>query len=454
MKAVCPKFAFSSKWFLFVPVTLYFVLSFVYLFAIPIGESPDEPGHLQCIEQVARYNRIPITQPEPEGDEWWERGRIVSGQMCYHMPFYYLVGGTLQRSLAWVAAEPLPVELPPNNPEWGVQAGMFAHSDKSSFLTIPEPVTLIGLRLLSMGLGAVTLWATYVVARQIFPAQEAVAVMAATIVAGWPQFLYMSRAINNDVPATALAVATLAVLLQAGRPNRFIIAAALAGLAVFTKLSMSFTVGVVCVAWLLELLRQRQPRWPYIRAMLICIALWTGEALLLWLHPTLRLHVQQSALSFAAIPAAAWTGSYWGDVFLLTLSSGWARLGWMNLPAPVWHAYIWWAGIGLTTASGVYLALRQQSASRQRLLLLIVAAWWAGVAVAYVRINFNRFQPQFRFALAVLPLLATFSAAGCLSWLTEKPRWQVGAILLLSLVLVGYNLWFVFTVVGPAYGWY
>lgn len=452
MKAVCPEFAFSSKWSLLAPVSLYFLLSFVYLFAIPIGESPDEPGHLQCIDQVARYNRIPITQPRPEGDEWWERGRIVSGQMCYHMPLYYLVSGTLQRGLAQVTAEPLPVELPPNNPEWGVAAAMFAHNDKSSFLVIAEPVSVIGLRLLSMGLGAATLWATYVVAQQVFPTQEAVAVMAATLVAGWPQFLYMSRAINNDVLAMALAAATLAVLLKDGRPNRFVTAAALAGLAVFTKLSMSFVVGAVCVAWLLEFSRRR-PRRPYVRAMLIGIALWTGEVLLLWLHPTLRLHVQQSALSFSTIPAAAWTWSYWRDVFLLTLSSGWARLGWMNLPAPVWHAYIWWAGIGLTAAIGVCLALRQQPASRQRLLLWILAVWCAGVAVSYARINFNRFQPQFRFALAILPLLAAFSAAGCLSWLKERPRWQVGAILLLSLALLGYNLWFVFTVVGPAYGW-
>ncbi len=76
-----------KRWLLLAapPSILYLMLATLYFLAIPLGESPDEPGHIQCIQQVALYDRLPIVDPKPQG-EWWKPGVTLSGRMCYHMP--------------------------------------------------------------------------------------------------------------------------------------------------------------------------------------------------------------------------------------------------------------------------------------------------------------------------------------------------------------------------------
>ena len=69
-----------------------------------------------------------------------------------------------------------------------------------------------------------------------------------TLVAGWPQFLFLSRAISNDGLALALGAVVLATLVADGRPRRFAWAALPAALAVLAKLSLLFAVGVVLAA--------------------------------------------------------------------------------------------------------------------------------------------------------------------------------------------------------------
>ena len=113
------------------PLALYLFLSVLYLLAIPVGESPDEPGHLQCIEQVALYQRLPLTEPAPAGDTWWSRGQILSGRMCYHMPLYYLVAGTILQSTAVISGTNVPFQFPPTNEDFGAEAALFIHDEPS-----------------------------------------------------------------------------------------------------------------------------------------------------------------------------------------------------------------------------------------------------------------------------------------------------------------------------------
>jgi hypothetical protein len=443
----------ASPWLRFFPVLLYLVLSSVYLYAIPVGESPDEPGHIQCIEQVSRYSRLPVVEPKPKG-EWWSRDVIISGRMCYHMPLYYLLGGYTQKIIGSITNSSLHYEFPPSNPEFIGSGIMFLHEDKLNFSEMPEPLTIIGLRILSVGLGAIVLWAVYRVAVRIFPNNEYIAILSMTIAACWPQFIFLSRSINNDSLATALAVIVLVVLLNAKRPYRIVGAAILSALAVLTKLSVSFTVGVVLVVWLTEFIILRQPKTKYIVVFVASIIIWGGTGLFILSNPIINLHFNQSLNQFSAISNQVWTLSYWSDVFQLTLSSGWAKLGWMSISVPQWHAYVWWSLVSILVLIGVRKVFHLQKTKEHQVNLFILLIWVVAILLAYFRININRLQPQFRFAMAILPIIATMMGAGLLAYFQDhRSKTIISVIVLTAVLLCTYNLWLVFSIIGPTYGW-
>ena len=50
-------------------IVLYFAFSFAYMIVIPVGESPDEPGHMRCIEQVASDRHLPVMTTNVDEDD-------------------------------------------------------------------------------------------------------------------------------------------------------------------------------------------------------------------------------------------------------------------------------------------------------------------------------------------------------------------------------------------------
>ncbi|HIE56243.1 MAG TPA: DUF2142 domain-containing protein [Chromatiaceae bacterium] len=441
----------ESRWLLLLSVGVYLFLAVLYMFAIPPGESPDEPGHMVCVEQVARFHRLPLREPVPEGDTWWSRGRIIAGHMCYHMPLYYLAAGSLLEGTARLTNTPKHFEFPPSNPD-GPQPNMFQHENKPLLSAIPEPVTMIVLRLFSIALGLVAVPGAYILSRRLYPDEQIVGALAALLTAGWVQFVALSQGINNDVLATALAIITLLVLVQTGRPRRFVVAAFIASLAVLTKITMLFTIGAVLSVWIAEVMYLKPAKRPHFKALLLSLLIWSGTFLLISQHPVLRENLRISTGAFTAVTDSVITWDYWQQVFQLTLSSGWARLGWMSLPAPMWHAYLWWSAIAVFSVLG----LRRSWHSPQKdgkLLVAILLIWLAGILFTYLRINLNRLQPQFRFAFASLPVLTTWTAGGIAGLIPRQRQTQWAVLAAITIFLLGYNIWFVTAVIGPAYGW-
>lgn len=434
------------------PVVLYVSLSLLYLFAIPVGESPDEPGHLQCIEQVALYNRLPVREPNPQGIDWWSRERVTSGYMCYHMPLYYVMMGVWLKGMAGLTQTAVPFEFPASNPAFESTKTVFLHENKPNLLSLPEPVTLIGIRLLSILLGGVVVWGSFYFAQQLLPQQPLAPVLAAVLVAGWPQFLFLSRAINNDTLATALAVVVLLLLSRIGQPRRFGWVTVFAVLALLTKVSVGFVVGVAGLLWLVEWWVYRQQRPLYLRVGIISGAIFLLAMVLIWLNPTLNTHFFSSTRSFATVTEQAKHLDYWSEVLEQTSSSGWARLGWMNVAAPDWHSMVWWLLLLVTAVVGYVQLQRQTNSIEARLLLLLAVIWVFAALLSYLRINVNRFQPQFRFLLAIIPILTAFAAAGSLPWLKGRAK-QWLLIAGVTLGLVTYNIWLVFSLIRTVYGW-
>jgi hypothetical protein len=446
---------YESWIFLALPVALYLFLCILYLFAIPPGESPDEPSHLQCIEQVAILNRIPIVEPRPRG-LWWSRERVISGLTCYHLPLYYLFAGYTQKALAQVTGAALHYEFPPTDPNFatGASVAMFAHEDKPYFLALTEPFTLTALRIESILLGLLVLWATYRLTRRLAPTLPDAPLLAMMLVAGWSQFVFMSRAINNDVLAGALTTAVLAALVGDDQPRRYVAASALTGAAILSKLPMAFCAGVVALSWVVEWLGalDKVKRIQMVRFALISALLFGILIALLILHPTLRGNIRTTAATITPLSPAAQTTVYWENVLKTTLQSGWGRYGWMNLATPDSQVYVWWGFLAITGVTGLIVTLRRsREDSRVRYAFLISIVWIICVLAVYARIQINRFQPQFRYAFSMIPVLAAFSGAGIAALLNRSARWPRLALVGLAGLLFLVNLWIIFAILVPAY---
>lgn len=436
-------------------IFFYLALAILYMLAIPAGESPDEPSHLQCIEQVSLRNRIPVIDPRPEGTVWWARERIISGLVCAHMPLYYLLAGYTQKLVHWISATPIHYEFPPNNPLWetGASVAMFAQTFKDSSLAVREPLTLTMLRIESILFGLVSILVAGHLARRLTPQSPDAALIAMALVAGWPQFLFMSRAVNNDSLAVALSVGVLTVLVDIGKPRRYIVASVLAALAVLAKLTMIFTIAAIIFTLALEIVvsRNEGERWRLVRTGLVSALILGLFGLLLWVQPTLHAHLQWSQDTMRSTYPEAFTAHYWLNVLTLTFQSGWGRFGWMNLTTPDIQVTLWWIAIILTGIVGLSSGLRHPASPTARLVTLIVCAWMACVLASYLRIQINRFQPQFRYALAAAPALAAFSGAGTVALLGAAQRLRQAAALIILAILLAANLWIVFGLVVPAY---
>ena len=145
------------------------------------------------------------------------------------------------------------------------------------------------------------------------------------------------------------------------------------------------------------------------------------------------------------------TPIYWLEVLKMTFQSGWGRFGWMNLATPDVQVTLWWAAIILTGIVGLASGLRHAANPTARLVILIVCVWVACVLASYLRIQINRFQPQFRYALAAVPALAAFSGMGTVALLGDSQRRRRAAALIILAILLAVNLWIVFRLVAPAY---
>lgn len=448
----------SHRWhrgFSVIVILTYLTLAVLYMLAIPPGESPDEPSHLQCIEQVSLGNRIPVIDPQPQGAVWWARERIISGLVCAHMPLYYLLAGYTQKLVHLVSATPIHYEFPPNNPLWetGASVAMFAHVPKNAPLAIGEPLTLTVLRVESILLGLVSILAAGQLARRLAPGSPDTALIAMTLVAGWPQFLFMSRAISNDALAAALSVGVLAILVRVGEPRRYVLASGLAVLAALAKLTMIFVIPAMVFAWVLEFVTgdTAGKRRHLLRAGLASGLVFGLLGLLLWLQPTLHAHLQWSQATMRSASQQALTAAYWLDVLRLTLQSGWGRFGWMNLATPDIHVALWWAPLFLTGIVGLTSRLRYPAGPSVRQATLIACVWVACLLAGYLGIQINRFQPQYRYALATIPVLAAFSGTGWAALLDASPRLRRITPLAILALLLAANLWILFGVVVPAY---
>ena len=422
-----------THWILLVILALFAGVAVLYSVVNPLFEAPDEVWHYGYVRWLADGHGL-ATADSAGLAQWAQEGS--------QPPLYYLLAAGLTAAIptdnAPEAVRYNPHAVVGDAGSFGNRA-MMVHGTAHAWPWHGVALAAHLARLLSIVLGAVTVVATYGVARSVAPKWSMVAVLAAALVAFNPQFLFISAAVSNDNLVTALCAAGLwlCAALLGGNPAprlRWVgLLGLLVGLAALSKLSGLLLGGLALLTLLI--LARRLRSWGFLLRGGVVVA---GVALAVagwWYWRNWRLYGDPLGLSamFAALPARAEPA---GVAELVALAPGvwrsfWAVFGWFNIVADAW-VYWLYSGLALAGVLGwVWIGSVRRRAWRGSLRwvpIALLVLWTGAVAVSLVRwaqINYPQGRLLFPAIAAVMPLLAV----GLLGWWPMAwQRWVTGAI--------------------------
>lgn len=186
---------------------LFIILGFIYAFITPAFEASDELWHYPMVQHLAGGNPLPVQVFDPAQAGPWN-------QEASQPPLYYYLGAALT---SWIDQSDM-TQVRWLNPH--VDNGVIT-PDGNINLAIHDPVanpwqgTLLAVRLVrlvSVLMGALTVYLTYRIAAEVAPERAEIALGAAAFNAFLPMFLFISGSVNNDNLAVPLA--SLAILLM------------------------------------------------------------------------------------------------------------------------------------------------------------------------------------------------------------------------------------------------
>jgi len=421
----------------------YIMLAGGYALTNPLYESTDELRHFRYVRHIAVYHSLPV-----------QRTGAPRAQ-SHHPPLYYLLGALV---CGWVPVAEDVYYAPAKNPFWAYrywEVGVdnkvqYLHSDDEDFPFHGITLAVYLVRWMTILIGAGVVWLTYLIGREVFPERPVLALGGAALVAFNPQFLYLSGAVNNDIPAALCGAAVLLVCVRLARNGPSLPTDAtlgvLLGLALLTKFNLLGLLGVVGLAYAMAARRFR--RWrSCLRGGIIVL----GLAALIsggWFLRNWQLYGDPTGLNKVS---ELWSGrsvadNWWaiqqGLPYLW--SSLWGRFGYgqVPLPQPVYRGLLVACVLGMAG----YLIPRRGALSREVLVLLVgTVLIFAAVVFYYMLI-----QPagaMGRFLFPAFPAFATLLFLGLTRCLPRRGRCR--HIWLVSLIVVaGMAVLAVYALVG------
>jgi len=379
-----------------------------YSVAAPLWEASDESEHFQYIVYLLAQHRLPSRLPsiQPSGNNEGNQP-----------PLYYLLVAPV--ALGLDLSDAARIRLNPHmgwlNDPSGVAAT--AHLLDEGWPYHGAFLAAHRIRLLSALLGALTILLTFGIARET-TGDRATALLAATLLALLPGFLFASATIDNDVLANTLGALLLliAVWRGGGSYRQGLAFGAISTLALLTKLDLLPLVAIGGLLLAGQALRSRRP------ATLAYLAIPLLPALAFWLW---RIHQGDHNLIGDRVtwppPLPGSTGpldwSLPGSFAVDMWHSLFGAFGRQNVFMPGWLYLVY----GLVYLGGGFVALRRSpslpenaSPKDHRILLLV---WLAIPFLAILGRYFLLTGPRTgydssRFLYPALPALVTLTAIG------------------------------------------
>lgn len=346
---------------------LFVLLAATYSVVTPLFEASDELWHYPMVQWLSRGNPLPVQDARNVGP--WK-------QEASQPPLYYWLMGA---ATAWIDTSDM-AEVRVENPH--VDNGVIT-PDGNNNLIVHDPAreafpwrgTVLAVhivRLLSVLMGAATVWLTYKIALELFPDREYLALGAAAINAFTPMFVFISGAVNND--NLTMLLCSLALLLMVKRlressesatqrlgnfglsAGRWLPLGIVLGLGALTKTSALALLPIAALA--ISVVAWRKESWAEFFAgaaataipVLLIAGWWYLRNIHLYGDPT-GINAFIEVLGRRAAPAdlAQLWGERWG--FML---SYWGLFGGVNVPLDEWVYHVLNA-LAIIGAAGVVI---------------------------------------------------------------------------------------------------
>lgn len=393
----------------------YSVIAALFAIRTPAWQTPDEPAHYNYVAQVASQGCCPVIQA---GD--WDSPYLEQLKAARFAPELLTRFDTIQ----YEDHQPPLYYL--------IQALVYRLSDGS----------LVVMRLVSAAFGLGIIACAWAIPRRLLPDQPQVALATAAFVAFLPQHVALLASVNNDSLAWLLVAVLIWLTVRYILGDRIPVwgLGLLMGIALLTKLSAIFMVGVIGLAILLRQassqnndrsnskplaisyqLSAMSKAWAaFLLPTLLLGGIWWARNVSVYGFPDvfgLREHdrIVADQLRTATFMAENGVQGYWSHALRTTFTSFWGQFGWMGLP--LWD----WLYNGLlvvTVVLVVGLVIRKKlsaisyqpsaadearlvpnllTAGRLAWLLLALCALLAALQYGYYNLEFLQLQARYMF---------------------------------------------------------
>ncbi len=240
-------------------VACFVALGIVYSVMAPLLESLDETHHYAYVKYLADGRGLPVQRPG-EATHYRQEGS--------QPPLYYALGAALTAGIDSGDFEALLVRNPHARIGVGMTAdnqNMYIHSEAQAWPWRGAVLAIHLVRLLSVAMGAATVWGVYRLGQALWPQRPGVTLGAMALTAFNPMFIYVSASVNNDNAITLLstwALVQLVRLLRDGCTWRRLLGLGLTvGLAPSAKVSGLALLPVAAAALLAAAARDELAAW-------------------------------------------------------------------------------------------------------------------------------------------------------------------------------------------------
>lgn len=441
----------SARHGLIVILVLFVGLSAAYAITTPTLEAPDEIYHYDYVRALINTGRPPVL----------ERG---GGRgFGHHAPLYYAYGALVS---FWVDEADLHLWPERHNPFFGYRFGEVGRDNKNLYLhpdsdAYGQSDTWVGIRvvrLASVLLGAVTLWVTFRIGREVYPERPGVALGAAGLAAFIPEYLFISGAVNDDNGATlfgALAIWAMMRILRKGATWQHCASLGLAlGLGWLSKLTVVALVPTAMVT--LALVAWRNQSWRRMARLALITFTIAGLFIAPWM-------IRQTVL-YGDPTGTSREMSEWGlreePVTLANLgpdlhwlrTSFWGRLGYNQIPLSTWIyrvldvlTAVAIGGLGYLAISRLRRALSDAGSSVKLSIssgrgsqLTVLATSLLMTFGPMIARRFLRPMPNFgRYLFPVLPSVALLMVAGLSVWVPRRFHGSLAVGLTAAMLALG-----------------
>jgi 4-amino-4-deoxy-L-arabinose transferase-like glycosyltransferase len=427
-------------------VAVYFLLSTLYNLAVPVGEAPDEPSHVEYAQIILRTGQLPTI---PKG----------SARYSYEAeqpPLYYLL------QAGWMGALWPNTNLLPHlegNPDFSFDKETPYNVYLQNY-PARDAVPVHLMRFLSTLLGLFTLVFIWLAGREIWPDETRPALLALGFAAFLPGFTFTSGTVTNDTLAALAGAAIIHLLARAFRRGLDWKVASLCGLAlglgILGKRSLLAFMPLMLLAFLLAPSRDGRTRLVVIGAGLaatIALGVWPFAANWAQYGDPLATGVTEAAKGqinspLQSVPFFWLNRGYVGGL----LDSLWGVFGLRNVELPGFVYLVYYVLFLAGISGSIFYCLRAPRLERRMMLVLGVALVLVYAGVAYQNSQFWAIQGRLLLpALAALALLIGRGLSSLFTPILKTPRAQQLAVATLLALLLALNVYALAGRLIPAY---